>query len=102
MFKLLKNIFKKKSKSKFNLDLENYIQNILPKYIDAQQKAFNYGRSRYLNDCYIATAKHIRRTNKMKKQMSKSKVKAKAKKIEPKSQKNPFKKKNGIDKDTPV
>lgn len=36
----------------------------------------------------------------MKKQMSKQKVKVKAKKILPKSQKNPYKKE--IDKDTPV
>ncbi len=38
----------------------------------------------------------------MKKQVKKSKIKAKAKKIEPKSQKNPFKAKYGMDKDTPV
>ncbi len=36
----------------------------------------------------------------MKKQMKKAKVKAKAKKIEPKSQKNVYKTK--LDKDTPV
>ncbi len=38
----------------------------------------------------------------MKKQMSKNKIKKKVKKIEPKSQKNPFKAKYGLDKDTPV